>query len=226
MNDMLRQRYTQLAERHDAMTLRERGLIFFSVMAVLYFFSNSLVLTPIFKYNQQQEQILSTRHTQVKKLEEQIQQALNGDKNDVAAEQQRRLQALRDQLAQHDPALAGANRSLVSPTEMVELVEQILLRNRALQVIHFENLPPELLETSTPGSVTAGAAAAAGIFRHGMQIELRGRYVDIVHYLHELESLPWKMYWGRFALSAEDYPNSRMTLVIYTLSLRPGWVGT
>lgn len=225
MNDMLRQRYTQLAERIDTMTLRERGLIFFSVMAALYFLANSLVLTPVYKHNQQQEQTLNARHQQVQQLEEQIQHALNVDNNDAAAAQQLRLKALRDQLAQHDPALAGANRSLVSPTEMVELVEQILLRNRALQVIHIENLPPELLEASTSGSVPA-ATNAAGIFRHGMQIELRGRYVDIVNYLHALESLPWKMYWGRFALSAEDYPNSRMTLVIYTLSPRPGWVGT
>ena len=226
MSDTLRLRLTKIAERIDVMTLRERALIFFSAMAALFFVANSLVLTPLFKHNQQQEQALRVRLGQVTQLEEQMQVALNADKNDVDAEQRLKLKSLRDQLAQHDPAQAGANGNLVPPTEMVELVEQILSRNRALQVIHVENLPPELLDAPPTGSNPAARTQASGIFRHGMQIELRGRYIDIVNYLRELEALPWKMYWGRFTLTAEDYPNSRMTLVIYTLSLRPGWMGT
>ena len=226
MNDTLRQRFAQLTERIDQMPLRERGLIFLSVMATFYFLANSLVLTPISKHQQTQEQALTARRDQVQQLEKQIQHALNADKNDVDTGQELRLKTLRRQLAQHDPAQDGANRNLVPPTEMVELVEQILLRNRSLQVLHIENLPPELLDASPGGASPSGASAAAGIFRHGMQIELRGRYVDIVNYLHELETLPWKMYWGRFTLTAEDYPNSRMSLVIYTLSPRSGWIGT
>ena len=225
MSDALRQRFTHLAERIDMMTLRERGLIFFSLMAILFFLSNSLVLTPLFKHNQQHEQALSARHAQVKQLEEQIQVALDSDKNNVDAEQNLRIKNLREQLAQNDPVQAGAIRNLVPPTQMVELVEQILSRNRNLQVIHVENLPPELLDA--PAIKTLAAPVPdSGIFRHGMQIELRGRYMDIVNYLRELESLRWKMYWGRFTLVAEDYPNSRITLVIYTLSLRSGWMGT
>lgn len=226
MSDMLHPGFTKLAERIDVMTLRERALIFFSAMATLFFLANSLVLTPMFKHNQQQEQALGARLGQVTQLEEQMQIALNADKNDVDAEQNLRLKSLRDQLAQRDPAQAGANRNLVPPTEMVALVEQILSRNRVLQVIHVENLPSELLDAPATGSAPAASTQASGIFRHGMQIELRGRYIDIVNYLRELEALPWKMYWGRFTLTAEDYPNSRMTLVIYTLSLRPGWMGT
>ncbi len=226
MTDTLRRSFTQLAERIDVMTLRERGLIFFSLMAVLYFAANNLVLTPTFKYNQQQEQTLRARHDQIKQLDEQMQSALRANHNDVDAEQQLRLKSLRAQLAQRDPTQAGASRSLVPPTEMVALVEQILSRNRSLQVIRVENLPPELLDAPTTGSAPAVSTATSRIFRHGMQIELRGRYVDIVNYLRELEVLPWKMYWGRFTLTAEDYPNSRMTLVIYTLSLQSGWMGT
>lgn len=226
MNLALPPRLAQLAEHFDARTLRERALIFFSVMAVLFFLANSLVLSPLFKYNQQQEQTLQGRYAQVKQLEEQMQIALAADKNGVDEEQQLQLKNLRAQLAQHDPAQPGSGRTLVPPTEMVALVEQILSRNHALQVLHVENLPPESLDTPAPTSTPAAKALPSGIFRHGMQIELRGRYMDIVSYLRELEALPWKMYWGRFTLASEDYPNSRMTLVIYTLSLRPGWMGT
>lgn len=226
MSDTLQQRFSKLAERIDARTPRERGLIFFSTLAALFFLANSLVLAPIHKNNLQLEQALRARLGQVKTLEEQTQIALNADKIDVNAEQSLRLKSLREQLAQHDPARPGVGSSLVQPTEMVALVEQILSRNHALQVIHIENLPPELLDKPTTGTAAPASTSASGVFRHGMQIELRGRYIDIVNYLHELETLPWKIYWGRFALNAEEYPNSRMTLVIYTLSLRPGWMGT
>ncbi|MBI3775358.1 MAG: hypothetical protein HY273_07375 [Gammaproteobacteria bacterium] len=226
MSGTLQQRFTKLAERIDAMTPRERGLIFFSTLTLLFFLTNSLVLTPINKNNQQLEQMLHTRLGQLKTLEDKTQIALDADKTDVDAEQKMRLKTLREQLAQHDPTRPGTNSSLVQPTEMVALVEQILSRNHALQVIHIENLPPELLDKPATGSTAPANTSASGVFRHGMQIELRGRYIDIVNYLRELETLPWKIYWGRFALNAEEYPNSRMTLVIYTLSLRPGWMGT
>lgn len=226
MSQSLREDLTKIAVRIDTLTLRERALIFFSTMAVLFFVANSLVLTPAFKNNQQYEQLLSARQAQVQQLEMQVQSALNSGQSDVDAEQNLRLKALRAQLMQHDPAQAGTTRKLIPPTEMVTLVEQILSRNHALQVIHIENLAPESLGASGSGSTPTANTPVTGIYRHGMQIELRGRYVDIVNYLHELETLPWKMYWGRFTLLAEDYPNSRMTLVIYTLSLRPGWMGT
>lgn len=225
MSQSLRASLTKIGVRIDTLTLRERALIFFSTLAVLFFVANSLVLTPMFKSNQQYEQLLSARQAQAQQLEMQMQSALNSGQSDVDAEQNLRLKALRAQLMQHDPAQGGATRKLIPPTEMVTLVEQILSHNRALQVIHIENLAPESLDGSGSSTPTANTPAT-GIYRHGMQIELRGRYVDIVNYLHELEALPWKMYWGRFTLLAEDYPNSRMTLIIYTLSLRPGWMGT
>ncbi len=226
MNGSVQRRWHPLAARIDALTLRERSMIFFGALATLYFLANSLVLSPMFKYYQEQAQTLNTRRAQVQQFEQQIQSLSNTDNNAVDAQQQLRLQQLREQLAQRDPTSASATRSLIPPTEMVTLVEQILLRNRSLQIIQIENLPPELLDAPRTGSTPASSAPSSGIFRHGMQIELRGRYLDIVNYLHELETLPWKMYWGRFSLVAEDYPNSRMTLVIYTLSLRAGWMGT
>lgn len=224
MNEPLRQQIKRLADRIDQMSLRERGLIFLGVLATLYIVASSVVLSPLIRQARQQEQALIAKREQVARIEEQIQQTIEAHTRDVDAENQARIKVLRERLAQRDPALAGASRGLVQPTDMVELVEQMLLRNRALQVIRVENLPAEPLDTPAAGS-KAGAPAAS-IYRHGMRIELRGRYVDIVNYLHELESLPWKMFWGKFTLVAEDYPNSRVTLVIYTLSLRPGWMGT
>jgi len=144
------------------------------------------------------------------------------------------IEALRAQLTAMDPALAEVARSLVSPKEMANLVEQVLRQNRALEMVSIENLPVRPLADAPSSDSVAQAATAdepvmvdvgTGFYKHGMVIEVRGRYIDIIGYLRALENLPWKLFWGQVTLVAEDYPKSRVRLVVYTLSLNPKWIG-
>jgi MSHA biogenesis protein MshJ len=70
-----------------------------------------------------------------------------------------------------------------------------------------------------------GAAAQATVYQHGMRIEVRGQYLDMVRYLQALERLPVKVLWGRVRLESDDYPASTLSLLIYTLSLDKAWIG-
>ena len=63
------------------------------------------------------------------------------------------------------------------------------------------------------------------VYKHGMRVELRGGYMDILRYLKSLEALPWKVFWGQAVLKTEKYPDSRLDLLIYTLSTHEGWIG-
>ncbi|OGI42866.1 MAG: hypothetical protein A2150_02140 [Candidatus Muproteobacteria bacterium RBG_16_64_11] len=62
-------------------------------------------------------------------------------------------------------------------------------------------------------------------YRHGMRIELKGGYLDMLAYLREVENLPWKMFWGQVTLQVEQYPVSRLVLHVYTLSTQESWIG-
>jgi MSHA biogenesis protein MshJ len=46
----------------------------------------------------------------------------------------------------------------------------------------------------------------------------------MVDYMHALETLPTQLFWGKAQLDAEEYPNVRLTLTLYTLSLDPKWM--
>jgi MSHA biogenesis protein MshJ len=72
----------------------------------------------------------------------------------------------------------------------------------------------------------AGSAAAAGtvLYRHGVELTVRGSYLDMVDAMGALEALPTQLFWGRAQLDVEDYPNARLTLTLYTLSLDPKWM--
>jgi MSHA biogenesis protein MshJ len=58
-----------------------------------------------------------------------------------------------------------------------------------------------------------------------MNIEIKGGYLDILRYLKSLEALPWKVFWGKVTLKTEKYPDSRASVLIYTLSTREAWIG-
>jgi MSHA biogenesis protein MshJ len=72
----------------------------------------------------------------------------------------------------------------------------------------------------------ARSAAAAGtvLYRHGVELTVRGSYLDMVDAMGALEALPTQLFWGRAQLDVEDYPNARLTLTLYTLSLDPKWM--
>lgn len=53
---------------------------------------------------------------------------------------------------------------------------------------------------------------------------MQGSYLDLLSYLRTLEALPWHMLWGRISLVADKYPQSTLTITIYTLSLNETWL--
>jgi MSHA biogenesis protein MshJ len=217
----LRKSLGPLGERIDALTLRERGTMFVTLLVLLYFLASSFVFSPLQKQQLRLENEIKLKYEQISTVSAQTQNIIHAGTRDPDKENEIRLKQLRDQIGLVDPRLAGVSQSLVSPRDMARFVEQVMTRNRALQVIRVESRPPAAVEPAAAGT----SAAAKGVYKHGMRIEVRGRYTDIVKYLRALESMPWKVFWGQVTLESEDYPLSRVTLVIYTLSVYQSWIG-
>lgn len=217
----LRKTLGRIGERIDALSLRERGIMFVTVLLALYFAANGLVFGPLRAQQQRAENELRVKYDQIRMVNAQIQQIVHAATRDPDKENEARLKQLHAQIGSLDPRLANVAKGLVSPREMARLVEQVLTRNKALQVLKVESLPPAAIEPA------AGAPAAdKGVYKHGMRIEVRGRYIDLVKYLRALESLPSKVFWGQVTLESDEiHPTSKLSLVIYTLSLRQGWIG-
>jgi len=218
----------------DQRAPRERLLILVAGLSVVVFLLYIFVVAP----QQMEQQRLRDQAAAVKAQTESVRKQLReieqtyGRAIDETGHAQ--VEALRAQLKAVDPALAEVARSLVSPKEMADLVEQVLRQNRALELVSIENLPVSPLGDTPPADPAAQVPvtdepatidAGTGFYKHGLVIEVRGRYTEIVGYLRTLENLPWKVFWGQVTLVAEDYPISRVRLVVYTLSLNPKWIG-
>lgn len=218
------------ADRINGLAPRERGIIFVAILVVLYGIAANFLFPPLNVEQGRLKKQLIDKRTQIQGFEGQIQAALAKSVVDPDAPNRAQHAQLEAQLKALDGSLAKVTARLVPPKEMARMVEQILLKNRRLEIVRIESLAPESLQqagsaASPPvGTATGGGASGLMAYRQGMGIELRGNYLDILNYLKELEALPWKVFWGQINLKVEQYPTSHVTLRIYTLSTQPGWI--
>jgi len=79
-----------------------------------------------------------------------------------------------------------------------------------------------------PPAASAPAAAPTAptplLYRHGVQLVLQGSYLEMIDYLEALEAMPTQLLWGAAALDAGQFPQARLTLTLYTLSLDQKWI--
>ena len=68
------------------------------------------------------------------------------------------------------------------------------------------------------------AKAPAVLYRHGVEIVLRGNYLDMVNYMDAVEAMPSHVFWGKLNMQVEQYPNATLSLTLYTLSLDEKWI--
>lgn len=219
--DQLRTLFKKYADRVNGLAPRERGIVFVAILVVLYSAAANLLFPPLNAEQTRLKKQLADKRVQVQTFDAQIQAALAKSAVDPDAPNRAKRAQLEAQLKTIEADLATVTARLVSPKEMAPMVEQILLKNRRLELVRVESLPPEPLQKL---AAVAGGGSGLTAYRHGMHLELRGNYLDILAYLKDLEALPWKVFWGQLNLKVEKHPTSYVTLRIYTLSTQAGWI--
>lgn len=230
----LRQQWQNLADRVDAMSLRERALIFLAAVLVLVTLVNMLLIDPMLsRQSTLSRQVVQTQ-AQNKALQAQIQVMASAENTDPDEALRTRLQQMQQDMVSADTALLDFQSGLVSPQQMPSMLEDILLRNRALRLVSLKTLPmqnlaaavAEVSTQATDAQPAPGVASApqAGVFRHGVEITVQGSYADLLRYLTAMESSPYRMFWGKADLKTDSYPKATLTLTLYTLSLDKAWL--
>lgn len=221
---MMRERWEQLVGKVEAMSLRERALIFAAAAFVLISLINALFLDPLLVQQKRLSSQVVQQQEKMKELQAQLVALLQAKQSDKDAPQRARIAQLREQLSQGDAYLKETQDKLVPPEKMAVLLEQVLSRNARLQLLALETLPASLFIEPEGDAAQHAAAAEKQIFKHGVQITVRGSYADLLQYLRALENLPTQMFWGMANMQVAKYPNAELTLTLYTLSLDKQWL--
>ncbi|MGH8743424.1 MAG: type II secretion system protein GspM, partial [Burkholderiales bacterium] len=210
-----------LSAKIDDMNLRERGLIFAMVSLILIALINTLFLDPLLAKQKTLSQQIVLQQNQIKAVQAQLEAIAAALRSDPNAANRARLELINKQLEQIEAFLHGKQQNLIPPDKMADLLEEILTRNRQLQLVSLQTLP---VSTVTGKKVEEPAVDEKSFFKHGVEITVQGNYLDLLDYVAQLEKLPWQMFWGRARLGVEEYPSARLTLTLYTLSLEKAWL--
>jgi len=232
MSASIKQRVLQLAARIDALSLRERGMVFGATIAVLAFAGHTVVLAPQDAKQAALRTQIEQQQSAIAAIDGEITARVEGSRIDPDAQARTRLNTMQQEMGQLGSELLALEHGLVPPERMGPLVESILRANGRLKLVSMRTLPAEPL--AAPGAAPAPAAAAGAapaargdvplLYRHGVEVTVRGNYLDMVDYMSTLDAMPTRMFWGRAQLDVETYPTARLTLTLHTLSLDRQWM--
>jgi MSHA biogenesis protein MshJ len=229
------EQWRKLAARIDALSPRERVMVFVAMVAVAVFMMHALFIDPLATRNKALSARIAQQQAELQVLQARI-QALMQKRADPNAANLARRDGIKSQIAAIDETLQDMQRGLVPAQNMKAVLQEVLARNPRLQLVALRTLPATpLVEAPDKAGKTGAAAPAPGfqdkpaaganlVFKHGIRITLQGSYTDLHDYLARLEKLPWRMFWSRASLNADDYPHLMLTVTIYTLSLDKAWL--
>jgi MSHA biogenesis protein MshJ len=223
------------AARFDALSVRERVMVFAAAMSVLIGLAYILFLDAEGARQNRLTASIAQSQGELKVLEAQLGKlvALRGEDPDSGT--RRQIAEVGGQLAQVEAGIRAEERKFTAPAQMRGVIEGVLTRNHAVSLLALRTLPVTNIPDARPAAGTAkpapavkpGLSASAAerlIYRHGIEITVAGRYLDLLGYVRDLEALPTQLYWGGLEIDAATYPNVVMKLTVYTLSLDRAWL--
>jgi len=216
----LLQRY---ADGIDAMPLRERSMFFGAFALVLMTLLQVFLLDPVLSRRNQLSAQIAQQEEETKAILARIQTLIRPEAEDRDALNRAKLKSLRAQMEQLDRQFEQQQKQFVAPQKMAALLEDMIAKHRNLQLMSLRNLPPTNLSEAA-GGAQARAAGPRAVFRHAVELKLSGSYFDLLDYVDALERMPQQVFWEAFELRAAQYPQSVLTLTIYTLSQDRSWL--
>lgn len=218
-----------LADRFDACKPRERLGIFLATAAVMVAFFVFLAFDPAFSRYQAAQTRMQQDGIDIQAAHAEQLALLVASGQDPDA-------ALRAQIAQLDAAntaarqrLLKADAQLVDARKMTDVLRDLMARRPGLEMVSVQTLPVEDLfgepkKDDVRATLPDVNGVPMGLYRHSLEVTVRGDYAALVGYLKAVEALPWKVRLSGIDIQTQTYPVSTMKITVYTLSMERAWL--
>ncbi|KAB0318111.1 MULTISPECIES: type II secretion system protein GspM [Vibrio] len=211
--------WISLEERFGEMSAREKVLIALCGLVVVIMLLFTLVLEPKLNEIISNERQLSNLKQANQKIEIDTLRIQAQLKKDPNAEIDLAISNLLTESQHLSMQLAEIIEHLITPSQMAELLENVLEQQSGIHLLSLQTLPSE------PITEDKEASQYSGYYVHPVRMELTGDYFSIANYLNKLESLPASYYWRSFSYKVEEYPKAKLVLEVYTLGSREEFIG-
>ncbi|MGR6500801.1 MSHA biogenesis protein MshJ [Shewanella sp. Koi 1] len=212
----MKAQFEQLAQKFDALSQRERGLIALAVL-VLVAMSAYMPIESLWKQQhstaQQLNAIEQENQVSVQQLEL-YQQRLAMDPNQ---DYRQRLTLLQQQNQQIDAQLGEQMVDMVPADYMPELLGNLLGQVQGIKLLKFTSVAPVPL-------LAVGDEKKLNLYSHGIRMSLEGDYFSVLRFVEAVEAMPDKLYWKRLDYKVADYPKGKIDIELYTLSINKDFI--
>ncbi|MDC5703940.1 type 4a pilus biogenesis protein PilO [Vibrio europaeus] len=215
----MQQYWQQWCDRFVQLSAREKGLITICGFVIIILGLLTLLIEPAFEQNRATSQRITSTKLNVQRLEADILLMTAKLQKDPNQELNQELKQLMVESQELSTQLAAIVENLIAPSQMAQLLEQVLADSKGLHLVSLES------QTAEPIVSNESNSNLASYYVHPVRLELTGKYFAIVDYLEALEALPVKYYWRSFHYSVEEYPTARLVLEVYTLGTRQEFIG-
>jgi MSHA biogenesis protein MshJ len=206
------------AKRVDALSLRERAILFLCIAAVLVAVFDSLVLTPLNTKAKSRAEVAALQGNELKQLREQFVQASRGS-NDPAAPLLQRLQAAqreRERLDTEIVASQAATAAVANASDggLPAVLQRLLAQQPGLNLLRLT-----LLDDAVP---RPGEPQLPGLRWQGVEMQIEGDFTLQQRYLQSLERQLPGLQWGELRLrAAAPGQPLRLQAQVFVLRMTP-----
>jgi MSHA biogenesis protein MshJ len=224
-----------------ALSQRERWMIFGAGLFAVVGLMDTFLLEP------QRAQLAATQQEIVKiqndtaTLTEQMTTIANQAAPQPASNAfQHEIDETKQKITSQAADLVKVSSYMVPPQEMVALLKKLLQKHTDVQVAEMQTLPvvdfieKQRKQLQTQSDPAAGSSAPVNaeevwknvphVYQHAVKVRLKGKYFALMAYAQSLKAIGQTLAWENAELKA-DYPESELTVQVYTLSGENAWLG-
>jgi len=213
----MKDKWIEISEKLNALTSRERGIIFATLLVALYMAFQLLVFDPLMAERSRLIKLEADITKQIDRVRVEIAEVIAESTFDPNKATREKIAKAEQKAEQYQQEIQSITDKLIEPAQMSDVLASLLNKESGLKLTSVRNLTAE--------PVKIGSAAGAELYQHRIQLELEGKYDQVSKYLAQVEALPEKVFWQNLAFQMDNYPVGRLSLEVYTLSTSKDLIG-
>jgi len=220
---------TNILEKIDSRILRERVLIFLTLLALIFLVWNFLVQAKFDRERNALQAEAAKVAAEQQTLQTQMSTLAMAMASDPAIAKTNEIGLLNTRISEVEARLSGLSQGLISAEQLPKVLEEVLLRTSSVKLLQVRTLAATELQLVTATTDTKvedkSAAGGTGVYKHGVLIRVAGNYSQLIQLMTEIEALQWKFYWESLDYTVKQYPNAEIDIRVFTLSSEEGLLG-
>ena len=206
------------AARINALSLRERMILFFLVVAISIVLVDEVWLSPAQLSHQQLTQRFDKQSAELQRGRDEL--MLVGTSVDVN-------KALRDEIAAARISLDAVRQVITSVSEVMtdeslpQVLVHLLRRHAGLTLLNTTYPAPQVVIGKADQAVGVDdSLRSGGLTRQDVELKVSGPYLELVRYVETLEDVLPQVRWGSMKLKSET-PLTELTLELFVVGEDP-----